>query len=363
MASTIEKIRELIKESGLTQARFAESVGLHPVTLSRFLTSGNFSPKALQKIATITGTTLADLMPDDEAVISPVVIGYLEYNGEIEKIRDLKSLKRFTEKVERQVVLMKTRQAKLPRQSPISLDNIDLNKWEEYDASMLEIMSFRHSYDVVRGIAFNVGNMCSGYPFTVNGFKFHNSEAAYIAGLYSLNIPEHRRIQKLLMDNDDGYKAKKEFRNKRYSDIARKDWDSYYMEWMKYVVWQKCTTNNEFAKLLKFIPATAMVVENATGMTSPRAQLWGCFNEYLEELRDAKELMFRTRHPKATDSETNEERNRWNNFGIWKGRNAMGKIIKMCSLCLQSGQELPIDYSLLKSKHIYICGIEVEYQH
>ena len=154
MSTTATKIRELIKDSGLTQAKFAESVGLHPVTLSRFLTSDNISPKALQKIATITGTTLADLMPDDEAVISPVVTGYLEYNGQIEKIRDLKSLKRFTDKVERQVVLMKTRQAKLPRQSPISLDDIDLDKWEEYDAAKVEIMSFRHSYDVVRGIAF-----------------------------------------------------------------------------------------------------------------------------------------------------------------------------------------------------------------
>ena len=66
---------------------------------------------------------------------------------------------------------------------------------------------------------------------------------------------------------------------------------------------------------------------------------------------------------KTYDRSVAENRNRWNNFGIWKGRNAMGKIIKMCSLCLQSGQELPIDYSLLKSKHIYICGIEVEYQH
>ena len=66
MASTTEKIRELIKESGLTQAKFAQSVGLHPVTLSRFLTSGNLSPKALQKIASKTGITLTDLMPDDE---------------------------------------------------------------------------------------------------------------------------------------------------------------------------------------------------------------------------------------------------------------------------------------------------------
>lgn len=335
---------------------------MHPVTLSRFLSNDNFSPKSLQKIASIAGITLADLMPDDEIGFAPAVTGYLEYNGQIEKIRDLKSLKRFTEKVEKQVTLMKTRQAKLPRQSPISLNDIDLNKLEEYDASELEIMSFRHHYDIVRGMIFNVGNMCSGYPFTVNGFKFCNSEAAYIAGLYSHDIPEHRRIQKLLMANEDGYRAKKEFRNKRYEDIARKDWDTFYIEWMKYVVWEKCQTNKDFAALLKKIPDTAMIVENSTGMTSPRAQLWGCFNNSLEELRDAKELMFKTKHPKATDTEINEERNRWCNFGIWTGRNVMGKIIKMCSLCLQSGQELPIDYSLLKSKHIYICGKEVEYQ-
>ena len=56
---------------------------------------------------------------------------------------------------------MKAKQVKLPKQKPITLEDITLDHWEEYDATQMQIMSFRHHYDIVNGAQFNVGNMCA----------------------------------------------------------------------------------------------------------------------------------------------------------------------------------------------------------
>ena len=361
--TTSDKIRELIAERGLTQRQFAELVGIHYITLGNNLKKDDFSSKSIEKIASACGLSMFDLLPSEEEkkVVLTKVSGYLESNGEIVKINDLKSLRKFLEKIESQERLMKVKQTKLPKQRPITLDDIILDHWEEYDATLLEVMSFRHHYDIVNGEQFNVGNMCAGYPFHLNGITFQNSEAAYIAGIYSLNNPEHIRLQRALEVIEDGYRAKKEYRHKRYNHIKRQDWEEFNIEWMKYVVWNKCKGNQAFAKLLKSIPETAMVVENSTGMTGATAQVWGCFNTDLEELRNAKVQRYAIENSikKESDERLNKERNRWNNYGIWSGKNLMGKIIKMCSICLQQGVELPIDYELLKSKHIYLLGQEL----
>ena len=359
--TTSDKIQELIDERGLTQKQFAELVGVHYITLGKNLKNDNFSTKSIEKIARACDVSIFDLQPDSAEISLTNVSGYLECNGEIVKIRDLKSLKKYVERINHQEQLMKLKQAKLPKQKPIALEDIELDNWEEYDATQMQIMSFRHHYDIVDGAQFNVGNMCAGYPFTLHGITFQNSEAAYIAGIYSHNIPEHIRLQEALVEINDGYRAKKEYRHKRYDHIKREDWESFNIEWMKYVVWQKCKNNPAFAKLLVSIPGTAMVVENSTGMTGTTAQVWGCFNLELEELRDAKVKRYAIEHSikKDSDERLNIERNRWNNYGVWSGKNLMGKIIKMCSICLQQGIELPVDYELLKSKHIYLLGQEL----
>ena len=262
---------------------------------------------------------------------------------------------------------MKAKQAKLPKLKAIELEDITLVQWETYDATQIEVKSFRHNYDIVDEQIFNVGNMCAGYPFCIGEIKFNSSEAAYIAGIYSNNTVEHIRLQQALIEINDGYRAKKEYRHKRYDNIKRADWESFNIEWMKYVVWQKCKGNKDFRSLLKTIPDTAMIVENSTGMTGPTAQTWGCFNSDLEELRDAKEIRFDIEHSSEKEYRKNRatmlniERNRWNNYGIWTGKNLMGKIIKMCSICLKKGIELPIDYELLRSKHIHLLGEELTF--
>lgn len=361
--TTSDKIRELIEERYLTQKQFAGLVGIHYITLGRNLSNDDFSTKSIEKIAKACGVSVYDLQPDSVDASLTNVFGLLEYNGDVVKIKDFKSLKRLVEKIDSQELLMKSKQVKLPQQKPINLDDIILDQWEEYNATQMQIMSFRHHYDVVDGVQFNVGNMCAGYPFQVNGTTFLNSEAAYIAGIYSYNNPEHIRLQKALIEINDGYKAKKEYRNKRYDHIKRDDWETFNIEWMKYVVWQKCKGNSDFAELLKSIPKTAMVVENSTGMPGTTAQVWGCFNSELEELRDAKVKRYAIEHSikKDNDERLNIGRNRWNNYGVWSGKNLMGKIIKMCSICLQQGIELPIDHEQLRSKHIHLLGKELDF--
>lgn len=358
--TTADKVKALIDEKGISQAQFAREIGIHPVTLCNMLKDDKVSPKTLEKIATTYGFDYQELLPSKEKGI-PEISGYIEFNGQIQKVKKLEDLERIVEKLRKQIEFMKIKQVKLPPQKPIILDDIDLNKWETYDASKVEIKSFRHHYDIVNGREYSLGNMCSGYPFSLCGVDFNSSEAAYIAGVYSNDKPEHRRLQEKLVEIDDGYRAKKEYRHKRYDDIKRTDWETFNVEWMKYVVWQKCLGNKDFAKLLKSIPDSTMVIENSTGMTGATAQFWGCFNPLLEEVRDAKEEKFRLNNPRAKDEERNIERNKWHNFGVWEGTNEMGKIIKMCSICLKQGIELPIDYDLLRSKHIFLLGKELTF--
>lgn len=361
--TTAEKVKAIIGDKGISQAEFARQIGIHPVSLCNMMKKG-LSPKSLNLISEKFDIPITDLLDDDSVLKEktiPEVSGYIEFNGQITKVKRLDDLLKLTEKIHRQIEYMKVKQIKLPKQQPVSLESIDLSKWESYDASKVEIKSFRHWYDIVDGKQYSLGNMCSGYPFLLNGVEFKSSEAAYIAGIYSNNIPEHRRLQEKLVEIDDGYRAKKEYRHKRYDDIKRRDWEEFNVEWMKHVVWQKCKGNNDFAILLKTIPDTTMVLENSTGMTGATAQFWGCFNPVLEEIRDAKEERYRLNHPKARDEEMNIERNRWHNFGTWEGVNEMGKIIKMCSICLKAGKELPIDFDLLRSKHIFLLGEELTF--
>lgn len=359
--ATIETIKSLIEERGITQADLANQIGIRIETLNRILKGKQqMGTHTLQKIAEALEVEVYELTDakayDDHRF---EVKGYLDFCGNITRINSLKDLKKYVQKADAVAKYIKFKEKKLPKQSPITLADIDW-KCETIDAAERDVKSFRHHYDIIDGEQFNVGNMCPGFPFFLQGVQFNNSESAYIAGGFSINTPEHIRIQEALVQNNDGYKAKKEFRNKRYLHLFRKDWEEFNIEWMKYVVWQKCKGNKDFAELLKNIPLSTMVVENSTGMTGATAQVWGCFNKELMELREAKEKIFLMEHPKANKDTLNIEANKWHHYGVWEGRNLMGKIIKSCSICLINCEELPIDYDLLRRKDIYLLGKKID---
>ena len=356
----IDRIKALMKEQDINQTKLAKKSGITQGTMNRLLNKKiDIQPTTLEKIAGGLGLTLLELCEEEEESPTQVNLnGYIEYQGKITRITNLKVLRNLIDGIEEAERLAAIKQNKLPKQAPILLEDIDFFKWEEIDATQIEVKSFKSGEDIVEGEKFNIGNMCPGYPFVLNAENFYNSEEAYIAGMFSNNTPEHLAIQKELQVHNNGYDAKKGIR-KRNEVLARKDWETFNVEWMKFVVWNKCKTNAEFAKKLIAVPKTAMIVENSTGMTGKTAQFWGCFNKYLMEIRDAKEKKYRAKHPKASKEEANEEKNRWCNFGVWSGTDMMGKILKACSICLQTGIELPIDYELLRSKHIFLLGKEV----
>ncbi len=110
------------------------------------------------------------------------------------------------------------------------------------------------------------GNMSPGFEFDLNGHHFFGSEQAYICGLFSDGSTRHTEIQKLLQAETNGYASKKKIRNKN-DNIKRLDWETFNIEWMKYVVWNKVKGNETFQKLLLSVPLNAMIVENSTLQT------------------------------------------------------------------------------------------------
>jgi hypothetical protein len=49
------------------------------------------------------------------------------------------------------------------------------------------------------------------------------------------------------------------------------------------------------------------------------------------------------------------------NFGVFEGRNQMGKILTYIKECLHQGTEPEIDYELLNRKKIHLLGRRIEF--
>ena len=298
--------------------------------------------------------------------------GYIEYGpGIISKVTTLKELKELVAEVEKKELDYNFKEAVLPRQKKIALDDIDLLKEESIDATKLLVKSFKSKDDVIDGEKFDIGNMCPGYKFEIDGIPFFNSESAYIAGLFSNNTIDHYAIQDELSQCNDGLKAKKTIRRHHEKDMkqGRPDWTEpdpetgvpFNVEWMKYVVWQKCKTNEAFAEKLKRVPVEAMIVENSTGRNDPTAIFWGCHNKELETRRKTAGEKFKAQHPRAKKREVEAEMLKMNNVGIWTGKNVMGKILKACSLCLIEGRDLPINTKFLFRKKVFLFGERLDF--
>ena len=203
--------------------------------------------------------------------------------------------------------------------------------------------------------------MCQGYPFNVCGEQFLNSECAYISGMFSQNTPKAIEIQKELQKSDNGYEAKKAIRRKyEQVGLSRTDWNTYNVQWMLFVVWQKVTQNKEFAEKLKKIPPYAIIVENSTFQKGETATFWGMKNEAIKDaipiFETAAEVESFTAKKRDKEKAKMEARNSVNHIGTWEGVNCMGKILTICKHCLEDGTQPPIDYDLLRSKEIYLFG-------
>ena len=234
----------------------------------------------------------------------------------------------------------------------------DLYRVEAYDASSLLCCAFCRGTDVWRDIELSVGNMVSGYPFDIEGVKFHNSESAYIAAAFSLGTPEHLAIQRELVDCSNGFLAKKGIRRPN-THLMRSDWEEFNVAWMQYVVWCKCLSNSDFARKLMSIPREAVIIENSTFQTGHTSTFWGTRNDELRRLTLAlkRDLKAQGWNKAAIKREIDARRlGEWSKVGVFRGNNVMGKILMACREALLTGVPPAIDYDRLNAAGITLLG-------
>ena len=234
---------------------------------------------------------------------------------------------------------------------------------EAYEASSLNCFAFRHGYDVRQGLSLSLGNMVRGFGFDLQGIHFHNSECAYIAGAFSYGTDAHLAIQRQLVVCDNGYAAKKSIR-KPYESLKRSDWERFNVQWMLYVVWQKCLGNGAFRNLLLSFPKDAVIIEDSTFQRGSTATVWGTRNVELKRRLNAYKKVLKAQGMCKAAIKREQDRMRlgeWSTTGIFRGQNLMGKILMVCKQALEQGAEPPIDYTLLQDAHINLLGRELTF--
>ena len=254
-----------------------------------------------------------------------------------------------------------------------SEDDLRMDRQSTIDSTKELCYSFRKKGDLRNGKILNFSNMLKGYPFEFLGHNFHDSECAYISGCYTSNNEHCLRIQTELSTYDKGgYNAKAEYRKadvekSMYTPHIRPDWNNFNFQWMLLVIWYKVNNNTDFRKMLMKIPLNAHIIEDTSYHNGDTSGIWGCKNKDLTKLRQFKRNSLRLRllekgvfKLKTLSYAEQIIDNRINNVGIWEGKNATGKALKLCQIALAKNELPPINFELLNNSNIYWFGEKIE---
>lgn len=247
---------------------------------------------------------------------------------------------------------------------------IILGRVEHINASHFNCLSFSKASDIVNGINVRLTNMAGGYPFDFAGTTWHDSEMLYLCGEFSDASDKHLSVQEDMQRQTSGFAAKR-FIKKRNSNLIRQDFADFRIQWMLYVVWQKCMGNADFANLLLKLPHDAVIIEDTTKQHGDTKEVWGCSNTELAirraELKKKVTRQAKTDNPKISKAAlkriVNSETCKVDGIGTFVGQNNLGKILMICRDCLIQGVEPPIDYNLLETKDIHILGKRISFIH
>ena len=82
------RVKEIAKQKGLTLAKVAAMLEIHPVNLSTTL-NGNPTIATLEKIANVLGVDVTDLIETEN---KPIVSGFVKVNGEVIELSSIADL-------------------------------------------------------------------------------------------------------------------------------------------------------------------------------------------------------------------------------------------------------------------------------
>jgi predicted NAD-dependent protein-ADP-ribosyltransferase YbiA (DUF1768 family) len=161
--------------------------------------------------------------------------------------------------------------------------------------------------------------------------------------------------------------AKRQYRKgAEYKIHGRADFDEslWHFHFMLALVWKKCKCDRAFRNALLSLPKGCVIVEN-----EPRKgdyPIWGCKNvelqAYLKEVEKNTKMNFSILSEKDKKDRIDSFRlANWNKIGIWKGYNAMGKILMECKQTIEESRQPCIDKELLNNSNIYWFGKKLSF--
>jgi transcriptional regulator with XRE-family HTH domain len=92
------KIKEILKDRGMTMQQLAEELGIHRTNLFTSL-SGNPTLSRLEDIARILDVKVTDLFREDDRIKEKKLMGFVEYDNKIYKINSIEDLEELLKKV------------------------------------------------------------------------------------------------------------------------------------------------------------------------------------------------------------------------------------------------------------------------
>lgn len=88
------RVKQIVKEKGLTMAKVAEMLEIHPVNLSSAL-NGNPTLSTLTRIAEVLGVEVAELFESEN---KPSIYGFVKIGEEVIEVASVSDLEKVTNK-------------------------------------------------------------------------------------------------------------------------------------------------------------------------------------------------------------------------------------------------------------------------
>ncbi len=221
MTNISENIKLLLSQQNITQRELSQKSGIAYETINKIV-NGKYTPSTtlINKIASALDIDITDIMTPQKTEINADVQGYIEYGGEIVKVKSFKHLQKLVAQIEyetktlpkevREIRAINEQNRKAIKRAGASYTfDLNFDTIQSHDTTQVDCWAFKTSKDTKGGITLDLGNQCSGYPFTMNGHTFHTSESAYLCGQFSNNTAQCQEVQQRLHRETNGYTAKK----------------------------------------------------------------------------------------------------------------------------------------------------------